>query len=70
LPHWKWEAIKSGLGYEYKGTKDDRCVRIHAVAVLAGWIEDDCVTDWRVQEGERAESYPYFWLRERIKEEL
>lgn len=61
-PSWTWTAERRGLGWEYVGRMGARTVRVYAVAVLSGYTDDDCSTEWRVNDGHRSVSF-IFWDR-------
>ena len=61
LPHWKWAGFRCGLGWSYRGSLDDREVRI--VARVSSY--DDTTVRWCVYEkGCRTLDYVAWYVRE------
>jgi hypothetical protein len=60
-PGWKWSAVRSGFGYEYRGKRDGQTVRVYPVATLCGPAEDDYATVWRADDGASSTSVG-IWL--------
>jgi hypothetical protein len=61
-PEWEWRAVRTGFGWEYVGNRTFAEVRVRAYSVLCGPSEDDCATQWRVEQGEHSESFAMWSL--------
>jgi hypothetical protein len=57
-PEWTWTAIRTGFSsYEYEGRCLNTKVRVHAVAMLVGYNDDDFETRWLVDNGFTSRPY-------------
>ena len=56
-PSWHWFANRHGVGWRYTGIKRGKQVRVIPFAVMCGPAEDDYVTQWRVDDGEKTVDY-------------
>ena len=62
FPRWAFKAERDGLGWRYVGRTDARRVTIYPVGRLVD--QDTIVTEWRVDDGEKSETYGAWLLRE------
>lgn len=59
-PSWTWSYDRSDE--TYTGARGDSRVKVFPVSVLSGYTGDDFETQWRVDDGSAAVTYPRWWL--------
>jgi hypothetical protein len=64
-PEWEWEAERNGLSWQYRGCQGKNKVLIKPFAVYCGFVEDDCTTEWRVDDGKKTQNYFSWCLNKR-----
>lgn len=60
---WEWRAERNGFGWYYVGTLAFSEVHVRPYSVVCGPYEDNCVTQWRAEEGSHSEPFAMFWAR-------